>query len=169
MAFRVGILTISDKGAAGLRPDTSGGAVRELVAGIDADVARYEVIPDESGQIVDRLRRWADDDGLDMILTTGGSGLGPRDVTPQATLAVIGYEVPGLAETMRAAGLAQTPMAMLSRAVAGVRGRTLIVNLPGSHRGARESLQAILPALPHALEMLRGEVGEHGAAGPAAP
>lgn len=166
MPFRIGILTVSTKGAAGLRQDTSGAAIRELMAGIEAGVERYAVIPDDRQQISDRLRRWSDDDHLDLILTTGGTGLTPTDVTPEATLAILDYQVPGLAEAMRAEGLKHTPMAMLSRAVAGVRGRTLIVNLPGSPRGVRENLSAVLPALPHALEMLRGEVGEHGTCAP---
>ena len=162
MSFRIGILTVSTKGAAGLRQDTSGAAIRELLSGIDAAVERYEVISDERDQICDRLRRWSDGERLDLIVTSGGTGLTPTDVTPEATLAVLDYQVPGLAEAMRAEGLKHTPMAMLSRAVVGVRGRTLIVNLPGSPRGVRENLAAVLSALPHALEMLRGEVGEHG-------
>ncbi|HJX61260.1 MAG TPA: MogA/MoaB family molybdenum cofactor biosynthesis protein [Dehalococcoidia bacterium] len=161
MGFRVGILTVSDKGSRGQRVDTSGGAIRELLAGLEAQVERYEVVPDEQDVIAGRLRTWADEERLDLILTSGGTGLSPRDVTPEATLAVVDRLVPGMAEAMRQAGLAQTPMAMLSRAVAGLRGRTLIVNLPGSERGVRQNLAHLLPVLPHALETLRGEAGDH--------
>ena len=161
MGFRVGILTVSDKGARGERVDTSGAAVRELLGGLDVQIERYEVVPDEQDVIAGRLRAWADEDRLDLIVTTGGTGLSPRDVTPEATLAVIERSVPGIAEAMRQAGLAQTPMAMLSRGVAGVRGRTLIVNLPGSERAVRQNLARLLPVLPHALESLRGEARDH--------
>jgi molybdopterin adenylyltransferase len=124
-------------------------------------VAEYLVIPDEQPEIEAALRDLADQRDLDLVFSTGGTGLAPRDVTPQATLAVVDYQVPGLAEAMRAASLAKTPAAMISRAVAGVRRRTLIVNLPGSPKGARECLEAILPALPHAVSTLRTEVGDH--------
>ncbi len=161
MSLLAGILTVSDKGARGEREDASGAAIRELLATIGGEVDRYEVIPDEREMIAERLRTWSDEVGLDVIVTTGGTGLGPRDVTPEATLAVIDYAVPGLAEAMRVEGLKHTPMSMLSRAVAGVRGQTLIVNLPGSPRGVRQNLQLVLPVLTHAVELLRGEASEH--------
>lgn len=162
--LRAGILTASDKGSQGERVDTSGTAIRELLAGIGATVHRYEVVPDDSATITATLRAWADNGGLDLIVTTGGTGLGPRDATPEATAAVIDYAVPGMAEAMRAEGLRHTPMAMLSRAICGVRGRTLIVNLPGSEKGVRENLSVILPVLPHAVETLRGTT-QHGGGG----
>jgi molybdopterin adenylyltransferase len=161
MSFTAGILTISDKGALGEREDTSGAVIREMLSSLDAAVERYEVVPDDRLSITKRLVDWADGAGLDLVVTTGGTGLGPRDVTPEATRDAIDYEAPGLADAMRLEGMKQTPMAMLSRAVVGVRGRTLIVNLPGSPRGVRENFSVLLPVLPHALETLRGQT-EHG-------
>jgi molybdenum cofactor synthesis domain-containing protein len=163
MAIRAGVLTISDKASRGERSDTSGLAITELLASIDAQVSRSEVVPDEAAVIAATLRDWADSDELDVILTTGGTGLGPRDVTPEATASVIERPVPGLGELMRAAGVKHTPMAALSRGVAGVRGRCLIVNLPGSERGARQNLTAVIDLLPHAVDLLRGRVGDHAA------
>jgi molybdopterin adenylyltransferase len=154
-----GILTISDKGWRGQRRDNSGMAIREMLP--DSTVAKYEVIPDEVDVISARLSQWADDGSVDVILTTGGTGLGPRDVTPEATLQVVDRVVPGLAEAMRAETFHQTPFAILSRAVAGVRGKCLIVNLPGSPRAVRECLGVILPAIPHAVEIITGRVTEH--------
>ena len=161
MAILVGILTVSDKGARGEREDTSGAAIREMLSTLDVTVERYEVIADDRPAVADRLIAWADH-GLDLIVTTGGTGLGPRDVTPEATRDAVQYEVPGMTEAMRQEGLKHTPMAMLSRAVVGVRGRTLIVNLPGSPRGVRQNLAVLLPVLPHALETLRGQTEHRG-------
>jgi molybdopterin adenylyltransferase len=161
--FRVGILTVSDKGHAGERADTAG---PELAHGLDPGcfkVSAAAMVPDEPAAIAAQLRVWSDDDGLDLILTTGGTGLSPRDTTPEATLAVAQRLVPGIGEAMRAASLAITPHAMLSRGVAVIRGRTLIINLPGSPKGARENLAAVAEALPHALEKLRGSPAECGA------
>jgi molybdopterin adenylyltransferase len=157
------VLTASDRSAAGEREDSSGAAVAERLAGLDFDVER-EVVPDDRPTIERALK--AGSARHHLVVTTGGTGLTPRDVTPQATLAVIDYEVPGLAETMRAAGRETTPMAALSRSVVGVRGGSLVVNLPGSPKGAMESLEAILPALDHALEMLEGPF-DHNARIPA--
>jgi len=165
MALRVGILTVSDKGARGERADTSGQAIREMLASLEATVEHYEVVPDEKEVVASRLREWADEADLGLILTNGGTGLAPRDVTPEATLAVVERLVPGMAEAMRQEGLKHTPMAMISRAVVGVRGRTLIINLPGSERGVRQNLAYLLPVLSHTLEMVRGEAGDHLAAG----
>jgi molybdopterin adenylyltransferase len=161
MAIRAGVLTISDKASRGERVDTSGAAIGELLASIDATVQRAEVVPDERDRIAATLRAWADSDELDLIVTTGGTGLGLRDVTPEATAEAIERPVPGLGELMRSAGVKHTPMAALSRGVAGVRGRCLIVNLPGSEKGVRENLAAVIDLLPHAVELLRGHVGDH--------
>ena len=161
MSIAAAVLTTSDQGARGEREDTSGAVIKELLASIDAEIARYEVIPDDLERISEHLRRWADGGSVQLIVTTGGTGLGPRDFTPQATLAVIDYEVPGIAEAMRTEGLKHTPMSMISRAVAGVRGKTLIVNLPGSPKGVQENLSAVLPVLEHAIELIKGEDSPH--------
>lgn len=161
----VGILTISTKGAAGERADTSGDAIAELVTPppLEARVVERTLVPDDRASIEAVLRHWSDDLGLNLALTTGGTGLSPTDVTPEATLAVVDRLVPGLAEAMRMESLRHTPMAMLTRAIAGCRGGTLIVNLPGSPKGVRECLAVILPALPHAVDILTARVTDHGA------
>lgn len=159
--IRVAILTASDKGSRGEREDKSAEVIREMVADL-GEVVAYAVVPDERQILAAKLREFCDEAGADLVLTTGGTGFSPRDVTPEATRDVIEREVPGLPEAMRAASLKITPQAMLSRAVAGIRGKTLIVNLPGSPKGVRENLAAILPALPHGLAILKGEAGECG-------
>jgi len=158
--LRVAILTASDKGSRGEREDLSAVAIREMVATIGAEVVAYDVVPDEQEILSAKLIEYTDTLGVDLVLTTGGTGLAPRDVIPEATLTVVSRVIPGIPEAMRAAGMQHTPHSMLSRAVAGSRGRTLIVNLPGSPRAVRENLAVILPALPHALGILQGSAGE---------
>lgn len=159
MALRIGILTVSDRSSRGERPDLSGPALVEAVTAQGWSVARSAIVPDDLEKLVSTLSSWCDRDDLDVLLTTGGTGFSPRDVTPEATLAVVQRQAPGLGEAMRAASLRITPHAMLSRAVAGMRGKTLIVNLPGSPKGAVESLQVLLPVLPHAVQLLREDPG----------
>ncbi len=157
-----GILTVSDSSYRGEREDLSGPLIRDMLTGrLKAKVELEAVVPDDIDIIRGTLMVWADEVGLDLIITTGGTGFGPRDVTPEATKAVIEREAPGLAEAMRAEGLKVTPHAMLSRSVCGIRGHTLIVNLPGSPKAVRESLEVILPALPHGIELLKGGKGGH--------
>lgn len=160
--FKVAIITISDRGSKGERKDSSGPLIEEMIKDLPAQVIHYEIIPDEKDQIVIGLKRCADELKADLILTTGGTGLSPRDVTPEATLKVIDKEVPGFSEAMRAESLKKTPHAMISRAVCGVRGSSLIVNLPGSPKSVKENLTVILPALPHALSKLKGDPSECG-------
>lgn len=158
--LQVAILTASDRASAGMYPDASGPALQDLVtSALEAHVVISRILPDDRERIAEQLRTWTDDgaegEPLDLILITGGTGFAPRDITPEATRDVIEKEAPGLAEAMRMTSLQHTPHAMLSRAVCGIRGRTLIINLPGSPRGATENLRAILPALPHAIALLR--------------
>jgi len=158
--LRAKILVLSDSAVAGGREDRSGPAVRELLESSGWAVVACEVLPDDKDQIRQRLEAWTDADDCDAVFTTGGTGLAPRDVTPEATRAVLEKEVPGLAELMRAEGVKSTRKAALSRGVAGVRKGKLIVNLPGSVRGARESLASILDLLPHAIDIAQGRT-EH--------
>ena len=160
--MKVGVITVSDRGYRGEREDASGAVIQEMVQGLEAEVAFNTVVPDEREEIKRVLIQGADEMGLDLIVTTGGTGVSPRDVTPDATREVIDQEIPGFAEAMRMEGLKKTPHAMISRALCGVRGRTLIVNLPGSPKAVEECLTLILPAIPHAIEVLRGEAAECG-------
>ena len=160
--FKVAIITVSDRGSKGEREDSSGPLIREMVKDLPAEVIHYEIVPDEKEIIIEALKKSADQVRADLILTTGGTGLSPRDVTPEATLKVIEKEVPGFSEAMRAESLKKTPHAMISRAICGIRGSSLIVNLPGSPKSVRENLSVILPALPHALSKLKGDPSECG-------
>ena len=154
MTLRVGLLTVSDRSARGERPDASGPALAQRVLAEGWQVVRTAVLPDDLEPLSVKLAAWADAQDLDLILTTGGTGFSPRDITPEATQAVITRQAPGLAEAMRQASLRITPHAMLSRATAGIRGATLIINLPGSPRAAVENLEVVLPVLPHAVQLL---------------
>ena len=149
------IITLSDKGSRGERSDTAGPAAAEMLKAAGFDVTGIDVLPDEKDLIISRLKELAG--STDLIITTGGTGLAPRDVTPEATLAVIDREVPGIAEAMRAASLKKTPNAVLSRGMAGIRGNSLIINLPGSEKAARENIEVLLPALAHALDIDEAE------------
>ncbi|HKN20743.1 MAG TPA: MogA/MoaB family molybdenum cofactor biosynthesis protein [Terracidiphilus sp.] len=158
--IRAAILTLSDQGYQGKRADQSGPALASWLCAHSVDVVCTKLLPDEVEVISAQLKQWADAGDCDLILTTGGTGVSPRDVTPEATKQVLDREIPGLAEAMRAQSLAKTPQAMLSRAVAGVRGRVLIVNLPGSPNGAIENVQAIWPAIPHAIQKIQGDMSD---------
>jgi len=157
--LRIGILTVSDRSATGERSDVSGPAILKVIEAHGWQVVEHAVVADEYAQIVQLLSEWSDSGRMDILLTTGGTGLSPRDVTPEATLAVIDRAVPGLAEAMRSASLQVTPHAMISRSVAGVRKRTLIINLPGSPKGAVENLQTVLPVFEHAGQLLQEDPG----------
>jgi len=165
MQMRAGILVISDKGWRGERLDKSGQTAKEVISKLSFDILKFEVVPDEVAIISSKLREWCDEGGLDLILTSGGTGLSARDVTPEATLAVVDKVVPGLTEAMRMETMKRKPEAILSRAVAGSRGKCLIINLPGSPKAVKECLEVILPVLPHALDVLGGRVSDCGHVG----
>lgn len=160
-AIRAGVITVSTRGAAGEREDSSGPAMRDALTAAGHEIVSTQLVPDEVGKIanaiLDAVRA-----GANVVLTSGGTGLSPNDVTPEATRRVIDREIPGIAEALRARSLAKTPHGMLSRGVAGAVGATLVVNLPGSPRAVSESLEVLLPVLPHAVELLAGESGESG-------
>lgn len=160
--FYAGVITSSDKGFAGQREDTSGKVIIEILEAAGYIVKQYTLLPDEKNQLADEMKRMADELELDLILTTGGTGFSPRDVTPEATKAVIDKECPGICEAIRAYSMTITPNAMLSRSVSGIRGKTLIVNLPGNHKAVRESLEYILRPLQHGLGVLTGKDTECG-------
>jgi len=164
-AYRCGILTLSDKGARGEREDTSGPRIREMLRTAGYEVAEYQLLPDRQELIELTLKTWADERKLDLIVTTGGTGVSPDDRTPEATRAVIEREVPGLAEAMRMASLRNTVQAVWSRGIVGIRQECLILNLPGSRKAAEENLEAVLPALAHGLEKLKGSTSDCGRMG----
>ena len=154
----VAVLTLSDKGSKGEREDSSGPLIQDMLKSINAEVRFYDILPDEKELIKKKLIEYSEK--VDLILTTGGTGLSPRDVTPEATLDIIDRQVPGIAEAMRSEGLKKTSRAMLSRAVAGVRGTSLIINLPGSPKAVKENLHVILEVIPHAIEKIKGDLSE---------
>ena len=154
------MITISDKGSRGEREDLSVEEIKKLIPRLSGQISAYTIVPDEESIIIETLIAYADKEKLDLILTSGGTGLSPRDVTPEATQRVIEREVPGMAEAMRVESFKKTPLAMLSRGVVGTRGRSLIINLPGSPRGARENLAVVLPALNHGLSKLSGDTAD---------
>jgi molybdopterin adenylyltransferase len=160
--FNAGVLTISDKEYQGQRMDDSGDYIVKTFQREGIPVARYEVIPDDGNLIARTLAFWSDSGEVDVIITTGGTGLSPRDVTPEATRSVLTKEIPGIAEIMRVDGFRETPTAILGRGVAGARGQCLIINLPGNPGAVQEYLELILPIIPHAIETLQGRYGDHG-------
>ena len=164
MAFKVGIITVSDKGSRGEREDLSLVEIKKLVLELPAEVIAYSIIPDEEPEIIETLIDFADRKHLDLVVTSGGTGLSPRDVTPEATRQVIDKEIPGMAEAMRQESLKKTPFGMLSRGLVGWRRNTLIINLPGSPKAVRENLAVLIPVIPHAIEKLQGDTTECGQA-----
>jgi len=158
--MKAAILTLSDKGSMGERSDASGPALEKWLAERGVTTLEYRMIPDDTEQIVATLKEWSDSGRFDIILTTGGTGVSPRDVTPDATLRVLDRLIPGFGEVMRMKSLEKTPHAMISRAVAGIRGKALIINLPGSPKGAIENLEAVWPAIPHTVAKIQGDPGD---------
>lgn len=156
MQIKTAVLTISTRGSQGQQPDTSGEAIKEIIQQIDCEVVDYQLIPDDKEMIISELKRMVESVGADLILTTGGTGLSPTDVTPEATLEVIERRVPGFEEAMRMTGFQKTPHALLSRAVVGTYKNSMIINLPGSPKGVRENLEAIIQAIPHGIKVLKG-------------
>lgn len=160
MAIKVGILVISDKGSQGLREDQCAPALKQFLNPSTYEVLHVDIVPDEPKAIMNKLSDWADNLRLDLVLTSGGTGVSPRDVTPEATLKILDREIPGIAEAMRTESLKKTAMAVLSRSVAGIRKGTLIVNLPGSPKGAIENLEAVVKAFPHAVKKIQGDMSD---------
>ncbi len=160
MMIRTGVLTISDKGFRGVRKDKSGPLIAEILTNAGYLIEKQGIVPDNVEKIAECLITWVDKEDLKLIVTTGGTGVSPTDITPEAMLKVIKYQIPGMAEAMRAASLAKTPHAMLSRAIIGVRADSLIINLPGSPQGAKENLGVVLPALNHALDKISGDMSD---------
>ena len=158
--IKIGILTCSDKGSRGERVDTSCVAIKEIVKEIRGEVIKYKIVPDEQKIISEKLKNWSDELKLDLIFTTGGTGLAPRDITPEATEEVIDRKVPGFSEIMRIEGFKNAKHSILSRGISGLRKKTLIINLPGSEKAVRENLKIILPSIPHAIEIIHGKT-EH--------
>ncbi len=161
MNVRVAVLTVSDEGAAGRREDTSGGLIIDWIGARGYELSAREIVPDETDLIAGLLARWSDSGSIDLIVTTGGTGLGLRDVTPEATRSVLEREAPGIAEAVRTDGRATTPYSLLSRGLCGVRGTTLIVNLPGSTGGVRDGVGTLTPLIEHAVQLLRNEETDH--------
>ena len=160
--YTCAILTISDKGSRGEREDTSGPGLRKILEKNGFSVAASEIVPDQEEAIAETMRRWVDKDEIDLIVSTGGTGVSPSDVTPEATRPLIDKEIPGISEAMRQASLQKTPNAMLSRGIAGIRKKSLIINLPGSEKAARENIEAVLPTLSHAIYKIKGGMKDCG-------
>lgn len=161
MSYKTGILIMSDKGSRGEREDRSGMQIQEMLDN-QFSVNFYDIIPDEKDIIIQQLKRLCDEMQLDLVLTSGGTGFSARDVTPEACMEIIEKPVPGISEAIRSVGMQKTPKAMLSRGISGIRGKTLIINLPGSVKGVRESLETVLPVIPHGIDTLRGDSSECG-------